>query len=155
VRIQAGISDLMEDSKNKMNAWRYGAMLDARSNQSVYASALGKRWDVFISHASEDKESFVEPLANALQRSGLNVWYDKTELTVGDRLRGKIDEGLANSRFGVVVLSHSFFAKKWPKEELEGLFAREVSGAPGVKVILPVWHNINAIEIAQYSPMLA
>ena len=108
-----------------------------------------------ISHASEDKENFVEPLANALQRSGLNVWYDKAEITVGDGLRAKIDEGLANSRFGIVVLSHSFFAKKWPKEELEGLFAREVNGAPGVKVILPVWHNINAIEIAQYSPMLA
>jgi hypothetical protein len=55
----------------------------------------------------------------------------------------------------VVVLSHYFFAKQWPKEELEGLFAREINGAPGVKVILPVWHSISASEVAQHSPMLA
>jgi hypothetical protein len=155
VRIQTGIAEVMETVKDRMSAMRYETMLGARNNQAVYASALGKRWDVFISHASEDKEDFVEPLAKALDDSGLNVWYDKTALTVGDRLRQKIDEGLAQSQYGVVVLSHNFFAKHWPKEELEGLFVREVNGAPGVKVILPVWHNISANEVAQYSPMLA
>jgi len=83
------------------------------------------------------------------------VLYDKTALNVGDRLREKIDEGLAQSRYGIVVLSHNFFAKQWPKEELEGLFVREVNGAPGIKVILPVWHSISAHEVAHYSPMLA
>ncbi len=155
VRIQTGISGVMEAAKDKVNATRLETMLDTRNNQAVYASTLGKKWDVFISHASEDKESFVEPLAQALEASGLNVWYSRTALTVGDRLRQKIDEGLAQSRYGVVVLSHNFFAKQWPKEELEGLFAREVNGAPGVKVILPVWHSISANEVVQYSPMLA
>jgi hypothetical protein len=155
IRIQTGISAVMEAVKDKVNATRLEIMLDARNNQAVYASTLGKKWDVFISHASEDKESFVEPLANALEASGLNVWYASTALTVGDRLRQKIDEGLAQSRYGVVVLSHNFFAKQWPKEELEGLFAREVNGAPGIKVILPVWHSISANEVAHCSPMLA
>ena len=154
-RIQAGIVDLMESAKDKLKATRLEKILDARSNQAVYASTLGKPWDAFISHASEDKQAFVEPLANALGASGLNVWYDKTSLTIGDRLRQKIDEGLAQSRYGVVVLSHSFFAKQWPKDELEGLFAREISGAPGIKVILPVWHSITASDVARYSPMLA
>jgi hypothetical protein len=155
VRIQTGISSVMEAAKDKVNATRLETMLDARNNQTVYASTLGKKWDVFISHASEDKESFVEPLARALEASGLNVWYSRTALSVGDRLRQKIDEGLAQSRYGVVVLSHIFFAKQWPKEELEGLFAREINGAPGIKVILPVWHSISANEVAQYSPILA
>ncbi len=58
-------------------------------------------YDVFISHASEDKDEVVRPLATALQRSGLKVWYDEFELRIGDSLRRKIDQGLAGSRFGL------------------------------------------------------
>jgi hypothetical protein len=109
-------------------------------------------WDVFISHASEDKESFVHPLAEELTRLGLRVWYDKFTLKLGDSLREKIDYGLRYSRFGVVVLSPHFFSKDWPKKELDGLVALEVDGR---KVILPVWHNVTRDDVARYSPILA
>jgi len=110
-------------------------------------------WDVFISHAWEDKE-FAGQLANELKKRGLRVWFDEFTLHVGDSLRASIDRGLANSRFGVVVLSRDFFAKKkkWTQAELNGLFARE---RPDKKVILPVWHNITAEELEKYSPILA
>jgi TIR domain len=134
---------------------RYEIALDEKRDRKVYGAGMGKPCDVFISHASEDKKDLVEPLAEALQTSGLSVWYDKTALTVGDSLRAKIDEGLARSRYGVVILSHNFFAKRWPQQELDGLFTKEVAGAPGVKVILPVWHNLTADEVTLYSPMLA
>src|SRR5271168_1345234 len=109
-------------------------------------------WDVFISHASEDKESFVRPLANRLQEQGLWVWFDELTLTVGDSLRRSIDRGLAKSQYGIVVISPHFLQKEWPQKELDGLVAREIDG---VKVILPVWHNISAAEIRAYSPPLA
>jgi TIR domain-containing protein len=118
----------------------------------VYAAATGKRWDVFISHASEDKDGFVRPLAAALEKTGLKVWYDETALVVGDSLRGKIDEGLAQSRYGIVVLSPSFFNKQWPQRELDGLVSKEIAG---VKVILPIWHNIDFDGVNALSPMLA
>jgi len=66
---------------------------------------------LFISHASEDKKDFVEPLAEAL-RQVYDVWYDKYVLRLGDSLLRKINEGLASCDFGVVVLSPHFFAKK-------------------------------------------
>jgi hypothetical protein len=110
------------------------------------------RFDVFISHASEDKDDFVRPLAVELVRLGLRVWYDEWTLKLGDSLRQKIDEGLVASEYGVVVLSRSFFAKNWPQAELDGLFAREMAGR---KVILPVWHDITSAEVLQHSPMLA
>jgi hypothetical protein len=56
-----------------------------------------------ISHASEDKDEFVRPLAKALEQSGLEVWFDETTLKVGEGLRAAIDHGLSRSRFGVVV----------------------------------------------------
>jgi len=109
-------------------------------------------YDVFICHASEDKESFVNRLAQELVSKQLKVWYDEFELELGDSLRRKIDEGLSKSRYGVVVLSKNFFQKKWPQDELDGLAAKEREGH---KVILPIWHNITQEEVESYSPMLA
>ena len=108
--------------------------------------------DVFISHASEDKESFVRPLAEELTRLGFNVWYDESSLKVGDSLRQKIDQGLSSSRYGIVVLSESFFSKNWPQYELNGLVAREMHGG---KVILPIWHKVSKDEVLKFSPTLS
>ena len=111
-----------------------------------------KVYDFFISHASEDKDGFVRGLAEALQDRGAKVWYDDFTLKVGDSLRREIDRGLANSRFGVVVLSRHFFNKEWPQKELDGLSTLEVEG--DIR-ILPVWHEISKDEVARHSPMLA
>ena len=109
-------------------------------------------YDFFISHASEDKDDFVRSLVEALRSKGARVWYDEISLEVGDSLRRSIDLGLANSRFGIVVLSQSFFHKEWPAKELDGLFALENQGN---KRILPIWHKVSKDEVARYSPMLA
>jgi len=127
-------------------------ILKDRRTRKAYAAGLGKQWDAFICHASEDKKDFVDALARRLHDSGLSVWYDVFSLKLGDSLRGKIDEGLANSRYGIVVLSKHFFAKEWPQNELDGLMSREIAGT---KVILPIWHKITAEEVRQHSPILA
>jgi len=109
-------------------------------------------WDVFISHASEDKDEIARPLAEALKKARLRLWYDEFSLNVGDSLRESIDRGLARSKYGVVILSEKFFEKHWPTKELNGLATREVDG---VKVILPVWHKITHAQVRGFSPMLA
>jgi hypothetical protein len=109
-------------------------------------------YDAFISHASEDKQKVVKPLARMLDGMGYRVWYDEFELRVGDSLRQSIDKGLINSRFGIVVLSPAFFAKNWPQYELNGLTAREEDGR---KVVLPIWHNVDREDVLAYSPTLA
>lgn len=113
---------------------------------------MAKNYDVFISHASEDKESFVRPFVEALQMKGIDVWYDEFELKIGDSLRRSIENGLKNSKFGIVVLSEAFFRKEWTQRELDGLFAREIDGE---KVILPIWHKISKNEVLAYSPIIA
>ena len=110
------------------------------------------KYDVFICHASEDKESFVRALAVKLQNKGLKVWFDEFTLTIGDSLRRSIDNGLVDSRYGVVVLSKKFFEKEWPQKELDGLVAREEGSN---KVILPIWHGITQQEVRFFSPILA
>jgi hypothetical protein len=112
-----------------------------------------KQYDVFVSHASEDKDEVVRPLAEALQALNVSVWFDEQVLRIGDSLRRKIDAGLATCRFGVVVLSPAFFKKGWPNYELDGLVTREVAGTR--QLILPVWHNVSKQEVMKYSPSLA
>ena len=123
-----------------------------RENVPPPTETGGETYDVFISHASEDKDDLVRPLANALIDESLSVWYDEMTLRIGDSLRQKIDRGLANSRVGLVVLSPSFIAKGWTNYELDGIVTRTVSGE---QVLLPIWHNITKQQVVDYSPSLA
>jgi hypothetical protein len=117
--------------------------------RNVYRSEMKKK--LFISHASEDKDDFVRPLAKALLEN-FDVWYDEHQLVVGCSLLEEISKGLANCDFGVVVLSNHFFAKNWPQQELNGLFALEEKDK---KVILPVWKGVSKDDVISYSPILA
>jgi hypothetical protein len=110
-------------------------------------------YDAFISHASEDKDGLVRPLAQKLIEQHVSVWYDEFSLNIGDSLRRSIDRGLSQSRYGIVVLSPSFFRKQWSQWELDGLVARQNAGPENV--ILPVWHNVSVHDVLQYSPPLA
>lgn len=110
-------------------------------------------FDVFISHASEDKDACARPLAVALAATGLRVWFDEDVILLGDSIPKAIDAGLSRSRWGVVILSHSFFAKDWPQRELDALASRETQG--GRKAILPVWHGVEVSDVARFSPTLS
>jgi cold shock CspA family protein len=110
------------------------------------------RYDVFISHASEDKVDFVQALAQALEESGLSVWYDDFTLRLGESLIESINIGLSQSTYGIVVLSPIFFEKKWPKRELNALLSREDSEE---KVIIPIWHQITKDEVLSSFPLVA
>ena len=109
-------------------------------------------YDVFISHASEDKESIVRDLAIALTNKGLKVWYDDFTLHIGDSLRRSIDRGIARSRIGLVVISPNFINKGWTNYELDGIITRSISGE---QIMLPIWHNITRQQVQDFSPTLA
>ena len=121
-------------------------------DQPLNIDQSGSVFDVFISHASEDKDDVVRPLTEALKREGLRVWYDEFELRIGSSLRQTIDRGIARSRFGVVVLSGPFFEKGWPAYELDGLVTRTINGD---QVLLPIWHGVTKQEVMDFSPSLA
>ncbi len=141
--------EIENDANWRKNANRW---LEKVGSGSIKKRVNSSRFDVFISHATEDKETLVRPLALALAQHGFKVWYDEFELKLGDCLSKSIDHGLASSAYGIVVLSKAFFSKNWPQYELEGLIARQMVGE---KVVLPVWHGVSRDDILRYSPPLA
>lgn len=111
-----------------------------------------ERSDVFICHASEDKSTFVDPLANRLKNLSVRVWFDSFVIEPGDRLTEKIADGVANCRNGLIVLSPAFIGKPWTKYELSGLLNRFVEDGPR---LIPVWLDISRPQIAKFNPMIA
>lgn len=108
-------------------------------------------YNVFIAHATEDKE-YVRKIATSLQNRGLAIWYDEFQIKIGDNLSRRIEDGLGKSRYGVVVLSPNFFKKEWPQKELGALMQKERGGT---KVILPILLNMTHADLVRISPMLA
>ncbi len=109
-------------------------------------------YDVFLSHASEDKDAVARPLAGILEALGLKVWYDETELQKGDSLVAKLNNGIAASRFGILVLSKHYFGKRWTTFELDTL---EYLSITEDRMLIPIWHNISETELRAYRPSLA
>ncbi|MFA5383816.1 MAG: TIR domain-containing protein [Eubacteriales bacterium] len=124
----------------------------AKPPHHLYEESSHEEYDVFISHASEDKAEFADTLCKELESSGVKVWYDALSIVWGDSLRTKIDDGLKKSHFGIVILSKDYIHKGWTQYELDGLFQIEMTNG---KTILPIWHNITKDEVQAFSPTLA
>ena len=110
------------------------------------------KYDIFISHASEDKDLIVRPLVVMLEKLLVRVWYDEFSLNLGDSLSASIDKGLTESSFGIVVLSKSFLRKNWTDYEYRSLLSRQMNGK---RIIIPLWYDITKEEVLSFSPYLA
>lgn len=107
---------------------------------------------LFISHASEDKDSFVRQLASALQDSGIDVWYDEYEIKPGMSIRESVDRGLASCDVGILVFSKWYFKKKWTIWELNGLIQKMLNNSA---TLIPIYFDISHEEIFRISPSLS
>jgi len=114
---------------------------------------LEPEYAVFLSHASEDKETIARPLKEALEARRVSVWFDEIKIKLGQSIRAEIEKGITHARFGVVILSPDFFAKQWTRAELDALFSRKM--ASGENLILPIWHRVTKDEVLAQSPLLA
>ena len=108
--------------------------------------------DTFICHASEDKGAIARPIHEALTKLGIHSWLDESEIRLGQSIRQKIDEGLANCRSTTVILSRSFFSKNWTQYEMDGIVRRLMQGEI---LLFPIQHGITIKEISDHSPSLA
>lgn len=103
---------------------------------------------VFVSHASEDKERFVNRFAARLRESGVDAWLDKWEMLPGDSLVDKIfEEGLKDAQAVIVVLSRISVEKRWVREEINAAFVKRVN--TGSKLIPVVIDDCTVPEALQ------
>jgi hypothetical protein len=110
--------------------------------------------DVFICHASPDKEEYARPLERALGRQALSCWVDEGQIWPGDSLTTSLNSGLASTRFVSVLVTRRFMDKEpgWTEKELNAAFHREVR--TGETVVVPIL-AISEDEWFERFPLLA
>ena len=140
--------ELNESTKqqNQMFRAQLEKMMEARRVSERY------EYDVFVSHANANKQSFVDSLYEQLNRLRIRIWYDSTEIDWGDGLKEKIQEGLSKCRFGIVILSPEFIERKWTNQELTELLTRQNESHE--KVVLPLLYNLTVDEMKAQYPVL-
>src|ERR1700730_1615773 len=148
-------SSLSDDDINelKRKGRELGQQLQFRSISHSAARSKSETPLAFISHDSRDKALVARKIAVKLQGMMCPVWYDEFSLKVGDNLRDNIERGLKSCHKCVLVLSRHFFANSgWTKREFDSIFTRELLEKQ--QLVLPVWHDITAQEVFDYSPSL-
>lgn len=101
-------------------------------------------YDVFISHSSSDKD-WVNGLYECLSKTDLKIWYDVGIIKIGDNIREKINDGLINSDYGIVVLSEEFTKRSWTKMEFDALISLMDEGK-----LLPITHGLDKEKLDQF-----
>ncbi len=126
------------------------AMID----DTEWKRRLGMRKpDAFIAHDSRDKADLARPLAVALSKLGLIVWYDEFSLKPGDRLSESIDKGLTECRHAVLLVSQNLLENTtWASTEMSALLTRAIAQANS---LIPIWANVDAQAVAVRSARLA
>lgn len=148
------LKQMKQSYEKRINEFNDHMTQDIITNRDNINGENEEDYDVFVSHAWENKEDFADEFVQSLCDYGIKVWYDTTQMKWGDSMRAKIDSGLKKSKFGVVVLSPDYIkeGKYWTKTELDGLFQMEsING----KTLLPIWHNLTKKEVMAYSPTIA
>ena len=82
------------------------------------------KYDVFISHSSQDKPA-VRELAERLRRDGLRVWFDEWEIKPGDAILLKLQAGLEQARTLVLVMSQHASVSEWVTFEHHSVLFRD------------------------------
>ena len=90
---------------------------------------------LFISHSSKDKR-FVRKLASDLKALGHDPWLDEWEIDVGDCIVSKLQEGIKQADFVILVLTAKSVASGWVDREWKSAYWSEVEA--GNKKLLPV-----------------
>jgi len=105
-----------------------------------------RKWKVFVSHDSEDKKLFVDPLVKNLQKRGTYLWYDKISIQEGEPIHDAIQKGLKGAKGGVVIFSPDFIKirppeeRDWPKEEFNVLVYKKNTER---RFLIPVFYEID------------
>ncbi|MDT2752043.1 MULTISPECIES: TIR domain-containing protein [Enterococcus] len=102
--------------------------------------------DIFFSYAHEDSD-YADPLVQMMIDNGIDVVFDKNDLDWGESIIDFINNHLKTVKYGIILLTPTYLEKYWATYELKSLLQRH-SRSGGQNIILPIWHNITADEVA-------
>jgi hypothetical protein len=73
---------------------------------------------VFVSYAGRDKELALL-IAKIFTENNIDVWMDDFNIKVGDTIVSKIESGIKESDYFIVIISKNSIKSEWVKQEIE------------------------------------
>src|SRR5690606_3794545 len=106
--------------------------------------------DVFLCHAWDDRKGTALELNNLLIANGVSVWFSEKDIPLGTSFLREIDQGLAKSKIGLVLVTPSFLERV----KNEGVADKELSALLSRDQLIPIVHNTTYDELRDVSPLL-
>lgn len=148
------ISSVLNYLRNVYADWKFWDSKEQQTADALQSNATTTAlYDVFISHASSDKENYVVKLKQSLDKLKISIFYDTDTLEWGDYWKNKIWEGVSKAEFAIIVISENYFGREWTEKELYELLNRQNKN--GQKTILPILHNITIEQLKEKYPAIA
>lgn len=108
--------------------------------------------DAFLSHADEDKQSIADELFERLKNDKFKIWYDRS-IKTGQSIPEKINEGIKQSKNGIVIFSKYYEKSRWCKEEFAALTYKSKS-CQNFEIII-ILHNYDFDTFKKNYPLHA
>lgn len=110
--------------------------LDPNPSKFIRQMAFGADdYDIFISHASEDKAQIARPIYEACQALGLKAFLDEEHIAWGQNFTTKINTALGAARTVLVIITPTSVTKDWPVAEVNTALSLEISGEKNVLAV--------------------
>jgi RNA-directed DNA polymerase len=124
--------------------------LDPNPSRFVRAMVFGADdFDIFISHASEDKDSVARPVYEACAKLGLKAFLDEAHIGWGQSFTEKINSALGSARTVLAIISPDAIAKEWPIVEVNTALSLEVSGHKKVVPLIVGKPDLSKLPLIQ------
>lgn len=98
--------------------------------------------DIMISYAREDFSTVVKPLLFEMDKACISYWLDNEQISPGESITSKVNEGLKKSKYVVVIMSRTFLLKNWPQKELWA--ALNIEATTGDLKVIPIFVGSDA-----------
>ncbi|CAN6171289.1 unnamed protein product [Urochloa humidicola] len=142
----AFIINLMRSRSVMSRSMSTAACLNEPSTSPEMATAMAVRWrreaprsrayDVFINHRGADtRHTVARLLYDQLRHRGVRPFLDNKSMCPGDRIMGRIDEGIRECKVAVAIFSERYLDSAFCLHELASLVEAR-------KVIIPIFYGI-------------
>ena len=111
--------------------------LDANPPKTLRRMLFGADdYQVFLSHATEDKEAIARPIFEACERAGINAFLDQEHIGWGEQFAAKIQIALGAAPVVLAIVTDNSVSKDWPLAEMNTALSLEIEGQKTVVAVV-------------------
>lgn len=124
------------------------ASIDPNPSKFIRQMLFGANdFDIFISHATEDKPDVARPIHAACEKRGLKAFLDEEHIAWGENFTRKINTALGAARTILAIVSSHSVAKAWPVAEVNAALDLEIMGKKKVLVVMVGKPDLSALPL--------